>query len=135
MRKHRRLFLLHLSPWLNSGRYRYAHSVRSPLSRFCIHVFKTIVSLELGTLCQDNRLDICYTDYKYGTGGGPINGIYPKNICCCSPVGKAWGSGDDGGKARCEPCPRPGSTTFLDLCPKVRSRPETHSHFSYILNY
>ncbi|XP_065222296.1 fibrillin-2-like [Planococcus citri] len=71
-----------------------------------------------GTLCQDNRFDTCYTDYKFGTGASPVDGIFPRTTCCCSLVGKAWGSSDEPSKAKCEICPKPGTPTFTDLCPK-----------------
>lgn len=73
----------------------------------------------LGTLCQDNRLDTCFLDFKYGNGALPFDGVFPRTTCCCSTVGKAWGSGDEPGKAKCEACPRPGTPNFTDLCPKV----------------
>lgn len=64
------------------------------------------------TLCLDVRQEQCFTRYKHGQCTNPLDGLYNKNLCCCSPVGKAWG-GD-----RCEPCPRPGTATFAELCPK-----------------
>lgn len=49
----------------------------------------------------------------------PFEGVFQKATCCCSTVGKAWGNGDVIGKAKCEPCPRVGTSDFNDLCPKV----------------
>ncbi|XP_014244418.1 fibrillin-2-like [Cimex lectularius] len=69
-----------------------------------------------GTMCIDMRQESCFTDYKHGQGVIPIEGVYPKSLCCCSKIGKAWGGSSDGD--RCESCPKPGSPTFTDLCPK-----------------
>ena len=72
-----------------------------------------------GTFCLDSRLDTCYTDFKFGVGVAPIEGVFHRNMCCCSTVGKAWGSGEQPGKAKCEQCPRLGTAAFTDLCPRV----------------
>lgn len=71
-----------------------------------------------GTFCQDTRLDTCYTDYQFGVGISPIVGIFSKTTCCCSAIGKAWGSGDQFSKAKYDLCPRSGTAAFNDLCPK-----------------
>lgn len=72
---------------------------------------KLILSF-LGTLCLDIRQEQCFTRYKHGQCSNHVEGLYNKNLCCCSPIGKAWG-GD-----KCEACPRPGTQAFQELCPK-----------------
>ncbi|XP_073977329.1 fibrillin-2-like isoform X3 [Rhodnius prolixus] len=69
-----------------------------------------------GTVCIDVRQESCFTEFKHGQGSGVIEGLYPRTICCCSGVGKAWG-GPAGGD-RCEVCPKQGTPGFNDLCPK-----------------
>ncbi|KAJ8963502.1 hypothetical protein NQ314_005581 [Rhamnusium bicolor] len=66
---------------------------------------------ETRTRCLDIRQEQCYTRYKHGKCVNPIDGLFHRNLCCCTQIGKAWGD-------RCEPCPRPGTATFLELCPK-----------------
>lgn len=61
---------------------------------------------------MDIRQEQCFTRYKHGQCSNHIEGLYNKNLCCCSPIGKAWG-GD-----KCEACPRPGTQAFQELCPK-----------------
>ncbi|XP_066993764.2 fibrillin-2 [Anabrus simplex] len=65
-----------------------------------------------GTLCLDTREELCYMEYRHGTCSNALDGNYPRNICCCSTVGKAWGT------SKCEPCPRPGTAAHQELCPK-----------------
>lgn len=72
-----------------------------------------------GTVCLDVREEKCYTDFKHGSGVNPLDGIYPKCICCCSTIGKAWGGGIEGSLGRSETCPRRGTPAFTELCPKV----------------
>ena len=60
---------------------------------------------------------MCIRDSRHGEGTGVFEGVYPRNLCCCSGVGKAWGGPSDGTK--CELCPRPGTETHTELCPKV----------------
>jgi hypothetical protein len=67
----------------------------------------------------DVREEKCYTDFKHGSGVNPLDGIYPKCICCCSTIGKAWGGGIEGSLGRSETCPRRGTPAFTELCPKV----------------
>lgn len=71
-------------------------------------------------MCIDVRQESCFTEFKHGQGSGVIEGLYPRTICCCSGVGKAWG-GPAGGD-RCEVCPKQGTPGFNDLCPKVNIR-------------
>lgn len=40
----------------------------------------------------------------------PLAQRITKQICCCSRVGKAWGS-------QCEKCPLPGTEAFREICP------------------
>lgn len=72
-----------------------------------------------GTVCLDVREEKCYTDFKHGAGVNPLDGLYPKSICCCSNIGKAWGGGIEGSISRSELCPRRGTPGFTELCPKV----------------
>lgn len=72
-----------------------------------------------GTVCLDVREEKCYTDFKHGAGVNALDGIYPKCICCCSTIGKAWGGGIEGSLGRSETCPRRGTPGFTELCPKV----------------
>ncbi|XP_025412034.1 fibrillin-2-like isoform X2 [Sipha flava] len=71
-----------------------------------------------GTVCLDVREEKCYTDFKHGAGVNPLDGLYPKSICCCSNIGKAWGGGIEGSISRSELCPRRGTPSFTELCPK-----------------
>ncbi|XP_018574078.1 fibrillin-2-like [Anoplophora glabripennis] len=66
---------------------------------------------ETRTKCLDIRQEQCYTRYKHGKCVNPIDGLFYRNLCCCTQIGKAWGD-------KCEPCPRPGTAAFLELCPK-----------------
>lgn len=68
---------------------------------------------------MDVREEKCFTDFKHGAGVNPIDGLYPKCICCCSTIGKAWGGGIEGSIGRSETCPRRGTPAFTELCPKV----------------
>lgn len=82
----------------------------------CFKLHHTLLPLtsfqkSLGSLCVDLRQESCYTEYQTGKCFKPINGLFNKNICCCSPVGKGWGG------ERCEACPKPGSQAFQELCP------------------
>lgn len=74
---------------------------------------------DTGTVCLDVREEKCYTDFKHGAGVNALDGIYPKCICCCSTIGKAWGGGIEGSLGRSETCPRRGTPGFTELCPKV----------------
>ena len=40
-----------------------------------------------------------------------IGGLYKKDKCCCTKFGEAWGFG-------CAQCPKPGTLSFDELCPK-----------------
>ncbi|XP_022906889.2 fibrillin-2-like [Onthophagus taurus] len=64
---------------------------------------------ESRTTCLDIREEKCYARHKHGKCSHAIDGLFRKNLCCCSTIGKAWGD-------KCEPCPRPGTTQFSDLC-------------------
>uniref|UniRef100_A0AAQ5YRL0 Latent-transforming growth factor beta-binding protein 1 n=1 Tax=Amphiprion ocellaris TaxID=80972 RepID=A0AAQ5YRL0_AMPOC len=52
----------------------------------------------------------CYRSISAGTCSLPLANHLTKQICCCSRVGKAWGSG-------CDRCPLPGSDHFKEICP------------------
>lgn len=73
----------------------------------------------IGTVCLDVREEKCYTDFKHGAGVNPLDGLYPKCICCCSTIGKSWGGGTEVSLGRSESCPRRGTPAFTELCPKV----------------
>lgn len=45
-------------------------------------------------------------------GSNPIEGKYSKATCCCTSIGKAWGS------TQVEQCPRPGTAAHRELCPR-----------------
>lgn len=81
-----------------------------------------------GSLCIDARQESCFTEWKHGLGIGVLEGLYPKTLCCCSTVGRAWGGPSQG--TSCEPCPKPGTPTFNDLCPKVNFSLSSFKGFS-----
>ncbi|XP_029410242.1 latent-transforming growth factor beta-binding protein 2 isoform X4 [Nannospalax galili] len=53
---------------------------------------------------------LCYRSLGPGTCTLPLAQRITKQICCCSRVGKAWGS-------KCEKCPMPGTEAFREICP------------------
>ncbi|XP_059951809.1 latent-transforming growth factor beta-binding protein 2 isoform X3 [Mesoplodon densirostris] len=53
---------------------------------------------------------LCYRLLGPGTCTLPLAQRITKQICCCSRVGKAWGS-------KCEKCPLPGAEGFKEICP------------------
>ncbi|XP_019495948.1 PREDICTED: latent-transforming growth factor beta-binding protein 2 isoform X1 [Hipposideros armiger] len=53
---------------------------------------------------------LCYRSLGPGTCALPLAQRITKQICCCSRVGKAWGS-------KCETCPLPGTEAFREICP------------------
>ncbi|XP_008270273.3 latent-transforming growth factor beta-binding protein 2 [Oryctolagus cuniculus] len=53
---------------------------------------------------------LCYRSLGSGTCTLPLAQQITKQICCCSRVGKAWGS-------ECEKCPLPGTEAFREICP------------------
>ncbi|KAM9842615.1 latent-transforming growth factor beta-binding protein 2-like [Aulostomus maculatus] len=53
---------------------------------------------------------LCYRSVSAGTCSLPLSQHITKQICCCSRVGKAWGTG-------CDRCPLPGSDHFKEICP------------------
>ncbi|XP_015455116.1 latent-transforming growth factor beta-binding protein 2 isoform X3 [Pteropus alecto] len=53
---------------------------------------------------------LCYRSLGPGTCALPLAQRITKQICCCSRVGKAWGS-------KCEKCPLPGTEAFREICP------------------
>ncbi|EPQ18517.1 Latent-transforming growth factor beta-binding protein 2 [Myotis brandtii] len=53
---------------------------------------------------------LCYRSLGSGTCTLPLTQRITKQICCCSRVGKAWGS-------KCEKCPLPGTEAFREICP------------------
>ncbi|CAN9502211.1 unnamed protein product [Ophioblennius macclurei] len=52
----------------------------------------------------------CYRSISAGSCSLPLVNHLTKQICCCSRVGKAWGSA-------CDRCPLPGSDHFKEICP------------------
>lgn len=78
---------------------------------------RQVIQKIAGTMCLDVRQESCFTEYRHGEGTGVFEGVYPRNLCCCSGVGKAWGGPSDG--TSCEICPRPGTDAHVELCPKV----------------
>uniref|UniRef100_A0AAY4C0V1 Latent-transforming growth factor beta-binding protein 1 n=1 Tax=Denticeps clupeoides TaxID=299321 RepID=A0AAY4C0V1_9TELE len=54
--------------------------------------------------------DLCYRSTSDGTCSLPLSQQITKQICCCSRVGKAWGSG-------CQRCPLPDTEHFREICP------------------
>ncbi|XP_036769090.2 latent-transforming growth factor beta-binding protein 2 isoform X4 [Manis pentadactyla] len=56
------------------------------------------------------RQGLCYRSLGPGTCTLPLAQRITKQICCCSRVGKAWGS-------KCEKCPLPGTEAFREICP------------------
>ncbi|XP_068194619.1 latent-transforming growth factor beta-binding protein 2-like isoform X2 [Antennarius striatus] len=53
---------------------------------------------------------LCYRSVSGGSCSLPLAQHITKQICCCSRVGKAWGTG-------CDRCPLPGSDHFKEICP------------------
>ncbi|XP_058911742.1 latent-transforming growth factor beta-binding protein 2 isoform X1 [Kogia breviceps] len=53
---------------------------------------------------------LCYRLLGPSTCTLPLAQRITKQICCCSRVGKAWGS-------KCEKCPVPGTEAFREICP------------------
>ncbi|KAF7284743.1 hypothetical protein GWI33_021612 [Rhynchophorus ferrugineus] len=66
---------------------------------------------ETRTHCLDIREEPCFTRHKHGKCTHAIEGLYHKDLCCCSSIGKAWGH-------KCESCPRIGSAAYQELCPR-----------------
>ncbi|XP_067140465.1 fibrillin-2-like [Centruroides vittatus] len=62
------------------------------------------------TKCIDLREELCFAQFTKGRCNKPFDGLYRKMLCCCS-IGQAWGH-------TCEPCPRPGTDAFKELCIK-----------------
>ena len=54
---------------------------------------------------------ISFLDYRMGVCTDDIGGLYKKDKCCCTKFGEAWGFG-------CAQCPKPGTLSFDELCPK-----------------
>ncbi|KAI4874235.1 hypothetical protein NFI96_020690 [Prochilodus magdalenae] len=52
----------------------------------------------------------CYRSVSTGSCSLPLTLKITKQICCCSRVGKAWGS-------NCERCPLPNTDHFKEICP------------------
>lgn len=62
---------------------------------------------------------LCYRSLGSGTCTLPLVQRITKQICCCSRVGKAWGS-------KCEKCPLPGTgNTILNPALAVRVLPRS----------
>uniref|UniRef100_A0A673Y9A1 Latent-transforming growth factor beta-binding protein 1 n=1 Tax=Salmo trutta TaxID=8032 RepID=A0A673Y9A1_SALTR len=53
---------------------------------------------------------MCYRSASVGTCSLPLAQHITKQICCCSRVGKAWGTA-------CERCPLPDTDHFKEICP------------------
>ncbi|KAM6202656.1 latent-transforming growth factor beta-binding protein 2 [Rhynchocyon petersi] len=53
---------------------------------------------------------LCYRSMGPRTCTLPLAQRITKQICCCSRVGKAWGT-------KCEKCPLPGTEAFKEICP------------------
>ncbi|XP_012859125.1 latent-transforming growth factor beta-binding protein 2 [Echinops telfairi] len=53
---------------------------------------------------------LCYRSLGPGACTLPLAQRITKQICCCSRVGKAWGT-------ECEKCPLPGTEAFREICP------------------
>uniref|UniRef100_A0A4W5QM39 Latent-transforming growth factor beta-binding protein 1 n=1 Tax=Hucho hucho TaxID=62062 RepID=A0A4W5QM39_9TELE len=53
---------------------------------------------------------MCYRSASAGTCSLPLTQHITKQICCCSRVGKAWGTA-------CERCPLPDTDHFKEICP------------------
>ncbi|KAL2099440.1 hypothetical protein ACEWY4_005920 [Coilia grayii] len=54
--------------------------------------------------------EVCYRSTSGGTCALPLPQQITKQVCCCSRVGKAWGS-------NCESCPLPDTDHFREICP------------------
>uniref|UniRef100_A0A8C7Q280 Latent transforming growth factor beta binding protein 2 n=1 Tax=Oncorhynchus mykiss TaxID=8022 RepID=A0A8C7Q280_ONCMY len=61
---------------------------------------------------------MCYRSASAGACSLPLTQHITKQICCCSRVGKAWGTawGTVWGTA-CERCPLPDTDHFKEICP------------------
>uniref|UniRef100_A0ABI7YIV0 Latent transforming growth factor beta binding protein 2 n=1 Tax=Felis catus TaxID=9685 RepID=A0ABI7YIV0_FELCA len=64
---------------------------------------------------------LCYRSLGAGTCTLPLAQSITKQICCCSRVGKAWGS-------KCERCPLPGTEGFREICPAGHGYTYSSSH-------
>uniref|UniRef100_A0A8C0JQZ7 Latent-transforming growth factor beta-binding protein 2 n=1 Tax=Canis lupus dingo TaxID=286419 RepID=A0A8C0JQZ7_CANLU len=64
---------------------------------------------------------LCYRSLGPGTCALPLAQSITKQICCCSRVGKAWGS-------KCERCPLPGTEAFREICPAGHGYTYSSSH-------
>uniref|UniRef100_A0A452QDQ2 Latent-transforming growth factor beta-binding protein 2 n=1 Tax=Ursus americanus TaxID=9643 RepID=A0A452QDQ2_URSAM len=64
---------------------------------------------------------LCYRSLGPGACALPLAQSITKQICCCSRVGKAWGS-------KCERCPLPGTEAFREICPAGHGYTYSSSH-------
>lgn len=64
--------------------------------------------------------DVCYRSTSDGTCSLPLPQQITKQICCCSRVGKAWGSS-------CQRCPLPDTEHFREICPAGHGYTYSHS--------
>ncbi|XP_062379524.1 latent-transforming growth factor beta-binding protein 2-like [Sardina pilchardus] len=64
--------------------------------------------------------DFCYRSTSDGTCSLPLPQHITKQICCCSRVGKAWGSS-------CQRCPVPDTEHFREICPAGHGYTYSHS--------
>ncbi|XP_035388600.1 latent-transforming growth factor beta-binding protein 2 isoform X1 [Electrophorus electricus] len=63
---------------------------------------------------------MCYRSVSVGSCSLPLPLKITKQICCCSRVGKAWGS-------TCERCPLPDTDHFKEICPAGHGYTYSHS--------
>eukprot|EP00795_Rhopilema_esculentum_P005941 gene5941-11289_t len=59
--------------------------------------------------CLDTRRGACYESFTRDSCKNPIPGNQTKSNCCCSVIGKAWGT-------PCEICPLKDSPSYNELC-------------------
>uniref|UniRef100_A0A4W3IAC2 Latent-transforming growth factor beta-binding protein 1 n=1 Tax=Callorhinchus milii TaxID=7868 RepID=A0A4W3IAC2_CALMI len=84
----------------NSSQYLSAKIFTGPY-KLLLNLADKAVSAERG---------FCFRSLSRGNCSLPLTQQIPKQICCCSRVGKGWGR-------NCEKCPLPGSVVFNEICP------------------
>ncbi|KAM9355355.1 latent-transforming growth factor beta-binding protein 2-like [Pholidichthys leucotaenia] len=75
-----------------------------------------------------NQKGLCYRSVSAGSCSLPLGQHLTKQICCCSRVGKAWGS-------RCDRCPLPGSDHFKEICPAGHGYTYSRSDVQFSLRH
>ncbi|XP_076833760.1 latent-transforming growth factor beta-binding protein 2-like [Brachyhypopomus gauderio] len=70
---------------------------------------------------------MCYRSVSSGSCSLPMPLKITKQICCCSRVGRAWGSG-------CERCPAPDTDHFKEICPAGHGYTYSHSDVQITLH-